>query len=87
MLLSFSNSNPSITIVEADFGDGSANTKNFTTGTSLAANESFTISFVDGNGFTLEGFNVTVVPEPSTYALLSGVCALAFVMLRRRAVK
>lgn len=35
-----------------------------------------------GENFSLESF--TVVPEPNTYALLSGFCALGFVMLRRR---
>jgi hypothetical protein len=83
LLISFSNSNPSITIVEAAFDNASSNTKSFTTGTSLSANESFTISFVDGNGFTLEGFTVTVVPEPNAYALLAGLCALTSIMLRR----
>ncbi|MDQ8206530.1 hypothetical protein QEH52_03355 [Coraliomargarita sp. SDUM461003] len=34
--------------------------------------------------FTLEGINITVVPEPGTFALLSGFSALTFVMLRRR---
>jgi transcription elongation factor len=34
--------------------------------------------------FTLTGFSFTVVPEPSTYPLLLGVCGLAYTMLRRR---
>jgi hypothetical protein len=33
------------------------------------------------------GFTVTAVPEPSSYALLGGCFALAFVMMRRRAVR
>ncbi|CAA6692578.1 MULTISPECIES: PEP-CTERM sorting domain-containing protein [unclassified Lentimonas] len=32
----------------------------------------------------LDAINFSVVPEPGTYALLSGICALGFVMLRRR---
>ena len=39
------------------------------------------------SSYDLEAINVTVTPEPNAYALLSGICALAFVMLRRRSVK
>ena len=35
----------------------------------------------------LDNFVATVVPEPSTYALLSGICVMAWVGLRRRSVK
>lgn len=35
-----------------------------------------------GENFSLESF--TVVPEPKTYALLAGITALGFVMVRRR---
>ena len=58
--------------------------------TSLTA-DGFRIYSVQGTGIEID--NVTLwnsaqaVPEPNTYALLSGVCALAFVMLRRRSVK
>jgi len=42
----------------------------------------------DGSGSQSASFappgDFSVVPEPGTYALLSGICALAFVMLRRR---
>ena len=38
--------------------------------------------FDSGDGFT--AYTVVVVPEPGTYALLSGLTGLAFVMLRRR---
>jgi|GEM_PF-7060607 len=31
--------------------------------------------------------NISVVPEPNTYALLAGMCALGFVMVRRRSAK
>lgn len=47
------------------------------------AGEEFKLQYSSGNFFLGQmGFNV--VPEPSTYALLSGICALGFVMLRRR---
>ncbi|MGJ8651997.1 MAG: PEP-CTERM sorting domain-containing protein [Opitutaceae bacterium] len=39
------------------------------------------------SGFDLENFNITVVPEPGTYALLAGISVLGFVILRRRIVK
>lgn len=45
------------------------------------------VSYDDGtnqmNHYT-EGFTVTVVPEPSSYALIGGCLALSSVMLRRR---
>jgi hypothetical protein len=31
-----------------------------------------------------ESFQVTVVPEPGTYALLSGILALGVIVIRRR---
>lgn len=34
--------------------------------------------------YDIQAFTFNVVPEPNTYALLSGFCALGFVMLRRR---
>lgn len=37
------------------------------------------------SSFDIQTLNVTVVPEPSTFALLAGMSALGFVMLRRRA--
>ncbi|MGZ0657431.1 PEP-CTERM sorting domain-containing protein [Coraliomargarita sp. W4R53] len=49
---------------------------------SFTAGQLITLSISGGNGWTLENF--TVVPEPGTFALLSGFAALAFVMLRRR---
>ena len=56
----------------------------FASGTTLAANTDATFGFHSGNGFELASLVVTVVPEPRTYALLSGCCALAVAMLRRR---
>ncbi|MEZ7843135.1 MAG: PEP-CTERM sorting domain-containing protein [Opitutales bacterium] len=56
----------------------------FASGTTLAANTDATFGFHSGNGFELASLVVAVVPEPGTYALLSGCCALAAVMLRRR---
>lgn len=48
----------------------------------FTADQLITLSISGGTSFTLESF--TVVPEPGTYALLSGFCALGVVMLRRR---
>lgn len=48
---------------------------------SEAANETFGGIFTTLAGITSTG---TVVPEPSTYAALAGLCALSFVMVRRR---
>lgn len=54
----------------------------------LGINESFTagqlitLSISGGTHFTLESF--TVVPEPATYAMLAGMLALGFVMVKRR---
>jgi len=55
----------------------------FASGTTLAANTDATFGFHSGNGFELASLVVAVVPEPRTYALLSGCCALAVAMLRR----
>jgi hypothetical protein len=52
----------------------------------VSAGDAFTITF-DNGAFYLGQMGLTVVPEPNAYALLSGICALAFVMLRRRSVK
>ncbi len=83
MTISFSNSNPSINLVGGDFDNNTSDTISFSSGTSLAANESFTISWVDGS-FTTEAFSVTVIPEPNAYALIAGMLGLTWVMLRRR---
>ncbi|MDQ8194905.1 PEP-CTERM sorting domain-containing protein [Coraliomargarita sp. SDUM461004] len=83
LLLSFTNSNPEITLNNGDFDNNSSNTITFTEANALAANESFSIAWLDGN-FAIEAFTVTIVPEPGTFALLAGTCALGFVMLRRR---
>jgi hypothetical protein len=40
-----------------------------------------------GNGWSFDSITVSAVPEASTFALISGFCALGFVMLRRRSVK
>ena len=43
---------------------------------------------ISGTGAAqLDNFVATVVPEPSAYALLSGLCVMAWIGLRRRSVK
>lgn len=37
-----------------------------------------------GNGLTAQFSSLSAVPEPSTYAALAGLCALGYVMVRRR---
>jgi len=51
----------------------------------VSAGDAFTITF-DNGAFYLGQMGFTVVPEPNAYALLSGICALASIMLRRRSV-
>jgi hypothetical protein len=41
---------------------------------------------LSGDDVVLNGV-ITVIPEPNTYALLAGFCALGFVMVRRRSIK
>ncbi|MBT8043929.1 MAG: PEP-CTERM sorting domain-containing protein [Verrucomicrobiae bacterium] len=80
--VSFSNSNPTINLVGGDFENNTSDTINFSSGNTLAANESFTISRVDGS-FTIQGFDVTAVPEPSSVTLI-GLGGLALLMRRRK---
>jgi len=54
----------------------------FAPGTTLSFGSSATFGFQAGNGISLA--SLTVVPEPGTYALLAGICALGYVMTRRR---
>lgn len=60
---------------------------------SWGANQTLFLRWTAGNaagtdaGIALDNLSVSAVPEPSTYALLSGMFALASVMLRRRSVK
>ena len=53
---------------------------------SLAAGQSLIFGFNETNGgdYDIQAFTFAVVPEPRTYALLSGCCVLAVAMLRRR---
>ena len=61
---------------------GNTFTFTYTDGTNLTD-----IGFAIGtynNNFGIDNFEIAVVPEPSTYALLAGCFALASVMIRRR---
>jgi hypothetical protein len=63
--------------------------------TSGASENSFTFTYTDGtdigfavgtynNNYGIDNFVVEAVPEPSTFALLAGMAALGWVMIRRR---
>ena len=83
--LSYSNSNPTVVLSAAsgDFDNNTSDTITFSSNNSLAANESFTLARTDGT-FSLAAFTVSAVPEPSSYAILAGMSALGFVVMRRR---
>ena len=70
--------------------DSSAKLENSTSGTSTM--ELFQLNPGAAHGIDLgtltlssSGMTFTAIPEPSTYAMILGVFALGFVMLRRRA--
>lgn len=97
MTFSFNQNVDFVSIELTEFGDDEAfltiagittiigsNSFIFASGTTLAANTDATFGFHSGNGFELASLIVAVVPEPRTYALLSGCCVLAAVVLRRR---
>lgn len=59
--------------------------RTFTTSSPVSTIDSLVI--FQGNdqaNLTFDNFNVSVIPEPGTYALLGGLAALGIVMLRRR---
>ena len=51
--------------------------------TFLAAGSQFLVSYTGGNGFSLDNFTVTAVPEPTTLALI-GLGILSVGLGRRR---
>jgi len=77
----------------ANLGDGVDLSSSVST-ISLSGGDTLNVGFNFNVNGSNDGFNVsamtvnfTAVPEPSTYALLAGMFALASVMLRRRSVK
>jgi len=50
----------------------------------IPANDSGTFNFGSEFSTVTGSANLTVVPEPSTFAALAGLCALGAVMVRRR---
>lgn len=58
----------------------------FNIGYSFAADEVITLTAFNTNGWSLEAFTITptLVPEPTSFALLAGVISLSAVAARRR---
>ncbi|MBC2600701.1 hypothetical protein [Puniceicoccus vermicola] len=83
VIVSYSNSNPSVTLDAGDFDNNTSDTITFSSENSLLAGESFTLARNDGD-FSIEGFNVSVVPEPQLYGALAGLLALGLTVIRRR---
>jgi hypothetical protein len=66
----------------SDFGTLKATTTELTS--SLTGSIFSSMSGLSNATYTISATQLTVIPEAGTYALLSGFCALIFVMLRRR---
>lgn len=65
------------------FGSGSGS--NFTATNSISGIDGFELfSAQQGSGENFGANNISVVPEPSTYAMIGGVLVLAFAFLRRQ---
>ena len=81
------NGSDSITIVLADFTTDKANMDNTTFqgagGLNVLNAGAYAGSYIQWNDGT-EAIELVVVPEPSSYALISGCLALGAIMLRRR---
>lgn len=77
----------STTILETDVTgfNGTTDVYTPTSPISLLTGQSIILTGESTNSsFDIQSLNVTVVPEPGTFALLSGFCGLVFVMLKRR---
>ncbi|MGJ8651860.1 MAG: PEP-CTERM sorting domain-containing protein [Opitutaceae bacterium] len=64
---------------------GSASGDNFTATSTISGIDGFTLfSNNQGGGQNFGSDNISIVPEPSSYALLAGILGLAYVAARRR---
>ena len=78
-------------IVDSNDTTASAPTQNaaflsheFTIGSSQAFDVGDTVVFATNSGARLDGFSITAIPEPQSFALIGGLLALGAVMVRRR---
>lgn len=91
--LDFANIDPStfagVTIAGSAQTYGNSTNDSHTVNLALSQGQSLVFDFADTDGvdYDIQSFTFTVVPEPNTYALLVGFCALGFVMVRRRSMK
>jgi hypothetical protein len=84
-LTSYSASN-GLSLILASYGTFSDGPFNSITVTGIAGatwtqDVDYTIDLGDGSADTL---SLTIIPEPGTYALIGGMLALGYVMVRRR---
>ena len=74
--------NPPVSYNKSDLGSGNLLLLDW----DFSPGENFNLSFESGNGFGLETMSaeMTPVPEPSEYALISAGCLVAFALSRKK---